>query len=279
MNNIEKKFPYLPIGTVARAFGVSENNIRRMEAAGLVHPVREPSGYRYYSVSNLSEIATVLTLKSFGFVYDDIRHNQLQPGDRNYFLNILIERRNHIDSLIQKLSRTTRGTFRFQWEILEYPMTCCFVQTFSFMPTLKTLSEVSRSLLYESIRRGLPVDYTRPILIDSEFRDYHEFDYRTEQKYTLCMPLREITEGEDIRVFPGKRAISLGFSNLAIDIEAIFYLLEETLKTHGLRQCDTLRATMDIGGLTGTDDPVQDTVLHFLVPVCEKEPDAEPPVS
>ncbi len=271
MNISNNDYPYLSIGTVARAFGVSENNIRRMEAAGLVHPARVESGYRLYSISNLSEIATVLTLKSFGFVYDDIRHHQSQPEDRNYLLEILMERQKHLEHLIRKLSRTNKDTFRFQWELSEYPATCCFVQSCTFVPTLSSVSEISRQLFYESIRRGLPIDYTRAILFNSDCRDYHEFNYRIKQPYEICVPLREFTEGDDIQVLPGAKAISLGWTNTDISMQSIFRLLEETMQAHRLTQSDTLRAALDISSYTGVDDPIQGSILHFVIPVTEKE--------
>ena len=70
------------IGTVSKSFGVSDNTIRRMEAAGLLIPaVIKESGYRYYDYDNISRIKTILMLRSFGLVYDDMREYFKNPGD------------------------------------------------------------------------------------------------------------------------------------------------------------------------------------------------------
>ena len=68
MKYLEKKNGLLPIGIVAKSYGISENCIRRMEAADLLKPayISRESGYRYYDSANVSRIGTILTLRSFG---------------------------------------------------------------------------------------------------------------------------------------------------------------------------------------------------------------------
>ena len=45
------------IGSIAQSFGISDNTIRRMEAAGLLKPALiKESGYRYYDTANISRI-------------------------------------------------------------------------------------------------------------------------------------------------------------------------------------------------------------------------------
>ena len=72
----------LTIGVVAKSFGVNENTIRRMEAAGLLSPALiKDSGYRYYSHDNISRIKLILTLRSLGLIYDDMREFINDPSD------------------------------------------------------------------------------------------------------------------------------------------------------------------------------------------------------
>ena len=86
MKYLEKKHGLLPIGIVAKSYGISDNCIRRMEAAGLLQPayISRESGYRYYDPANVSRIGTILTLRSFGFVNEEIKEHINNIIESNY---------------------------------------------------------------------------------------------------------------------------------------------------------------------------------------------------
>ena len=94
MNGTEKKHNLLPIGTVAKSYGISDNCIRRMEAAGLLKPayISPESGYRYYDAANVSRIGSILTLRSFGFVNEDIKAHLNSSGDYSVLYDKLLKR-------------------------------------------------------------------------------------------------------------------------------------------------------------------------------------------
>ena len=264
----------LTIGTVARSFGVSENNLRRMEAAGLIRPacINEKSGYRYYDVENLSQISTILTLKQFGFVYDEIREHLSSGGDYTPLLEILLEQRKHLEILIKKISRRIPVSPRqfYQCEVAEYQEACCFTRTFSMVPSLSLIAQYSRELFFEAVQSGLPVDYTRTILLISDCLDYHSFQSDRRQDITFCVPLREKRNGPGLSVIPATNLVSFAWDSPGILYTDIAEILEETMRRHSLRQSDTLRVAYDSGGAprghAGTG-----TIMHILIPVEEAE--------
>ena len=94
MDKYTPKTELIPIGNIAKSFGISDNTIRRMEAAGLLTPAEiKESGYRYYDADNIFRIKTILTLRNFGLVYDDMREFFNSSGDFTLVYDIFELRR------------------------------------------------------------------------------------------------------------------------------------------------------------------------------------------
>ena len=107
MKYLEKKNGLLPIGIVAKSYGISENCIRRMEAADLLKPayISRDSGYRYYDSANVSRIGTILTLRSFGFVNEDIKEYFESSGNYSVLYGKLLKKQQTLNRLIDKMRR------------------------------------------------------------------------------------------------------------------------------------------------------------------------------
>ncbi len=258
----------LPIGVVAQSFGVSENNLRRMEAAGLLVPayVSKKSGYRYYDTENVSRIATILSLKSFGFVYDDMREHFQHPGDYTELYDKLVEKRKAITLQINKMRRFIKNSNIYQCETVHYAEMYCLTKKVRMVPRIKNFSELVREFIYEAIKEKYPVNYTRAILIITECADYNEFDRNAEQELTFCIPLRCKAEGDDIRYIPGYEAVALTWSPPMGTYGSFVSIIDNVFNLNGLKQSDTIRAAYDIGGHMGKDIGINDTIMHILVP-------------
>ncbi len=269
MKDIDNKSGLLPIGVVAKSYGVSENRIRRMEAAGLLKPVyvSEESGYRYYDSANISQIATILSLKSFGFVNEDIKEHFSHPGDYSELYRKLQDMQNVINDLVERMGRRIKNTNIYHCEIIEYEESYCLTKKVHVAFSLSAFSEIIRGMLYEAVLMQLPIDYTRAFLIKSDYMDYRKFKKEDEQDYTFCLPLRKKTEGHDIELIPKGKVVSFVWSFPGVDYKDIIPVIDKLLKSKGLTQIDTLRATYDIGGHTGPGVPTEDTIMHIFVPI------------
>ena len=269
MNNSEKKQNLLPIGTVAKSYGVSDNCIRRMEAAGLLEPafISQESGYRYYDSANVSRIGTILTLRSFGFVNEDIKAHFDSSGDYSVLYNKLLKRQQALNQLIDRMGRFQRNNGIFRYEVLEYGSSYCYTRTIRFTPTVSTLSDVTRKLLYDAIRSGLPVNYARAILIKSDCMDFREFRGDIAQNFTLCLPLREPAKGQGIELIPPEKVVSVAWSYPGMAFHEVFSFIDEVFKANDLTQTNTLRASYDIGGYRSGESSSEDMVMHIFVPI------------
>ena len=269
MYNSEKKQTLLPIGTVAKSYGISDNCIRRMEAAGLLKPayVSPESGYRYYDPANVSRIGTILSLRSFGFVNEDIRAHLNSSGDYTVLYNKLLEKHNALNRLVDRMSHLLKNNGGYCCEIKEYGPSYCYTKKARFTPTLATLSDLTRGILYEAIKSGLPVNYTRAILINTDCMNYKEFRRDLAQDFTICLPLREPVKGPEITLIPSLQVVSVTWSYPGPDFRDIITHIDEVFKAKGLTQSDTLRASYDIGGHMGNESSLEDTIMHILVPI------------
>lgn len=268
MNN-ERTPDLLPIGIVAKSYGVSENCIRRMESAGLLEPayISEKSGYRYYDSANISRIGTVLSLRSFGFVNKDIKEHFTHAGDYSALYHGLIEKQRALNYLVEKMSRKLKNFHMYQCEVIEYEETYCCIKKEHIRPSLEAISEISRRMLYETVRSDLPVDYSRAILIKTDCMDYKKFRREQEQDLTFCLPLRKKAEGPYIDRIPAGKVVSFAWSFSDLDYPDIIPLIDELMNSKDLAQVDTLRAAYDIGGYTGDEITAEDTVMHILIPI------------
>ncbi|MBQ3404355.1 MAG: MerR family transcriptional regulator [Oscillospiraceae bacterium] len=259
----------LSIGVIAKSFGVSENNIRRMEAAGLLEPVyvSEKSGYRYYNGENISRIAAVLALKSFGFVYEDIREHLKHPGDFAQLYGKLLEKQNAINLLVEKVGRLMKNADEPKFDIQEYPETCCLIKKVRAVPKLGEISNQLNRFLFEAIKEKNPIDYTMPVLIVTDCMDYRNYSWRDEQELTFGIPLREKKDDENVLLIPSSKVASFKLSYPFSSAAYMLTAFDELLRIHNVRQSGAMRATFDLGPLQNRYIKEKDVVMHVLVPV------------
>ncbi len=264
-----KKQTLLPIGTVAKGYGVSDNCIRRMESAGLLSPayISPDSGYRYYDSSNISRIGTILDLRSFGFVNEDIMAHFNHSTDYSVLYKKLLYRQAELNRLVDRMSRLVKDEKICHCEITEYEASYYYIKKSRFAPTLGSLSELTDCIKYEAIKSGLPFNYNRSILINTDCLNYKKFKVEHEQVFTICLPLREPAEGPDIIYIPTVKAVSMAWALPGLDYFDIIHIIDNLFKTKDLTQAGTLRASYDLGGHMGDESTLEETIMHILVPI------------
>jgi MerR family copper efflux transcriptional regulator len=68
------------IGVVSKLFGVAASKVRFLEAQGLLHPGRTPSGYRHYNETAIERLSFILQAQSFGFTVEELRRFFAEGG-------------------------------------------------------------------------------------------------------------------------------------------------------------------------------------------------------
>jgi len=70
----------MQIGVVTKLFGVTASKVRFLEAQGLLHPGRTPSGYRHYNETAIERLSFILQAQSFGFTIEELRRFFAEGG-------------------------------------------------------------------------------------------------------------------------------------------------------------------------------------------------------
>lgn len=72
----------ISIGTLSKAFGLSDEALRFYEKKGLLHPVRENgNGYRVFELADIQRISNIQRLKSQGFTLEEIQRVYSTGGE------------------------------------------------------------------------------------------------------------------------------------------------------------------------------------------------------
>lgn len=259
----------LSIGAVARSFGVSENCIRRMEAAGLIRPayVASESGYRYYSGSDIAQIGAVLTLRSFGFTSEDIGLFVKNPDDLAVLYRKLEDIRQTVTNLMLQLDRRLKDDAPYRCDVFSFSEVFCYTREVSMVPHLAAFSDIASEMLLEVITNKLPIDYTRPPMIETTSTDFRSFDPAADQKFLFHIPLRETVQGRKITFVPQTRAVDVKWSYRGTDYFGIVPVIQRYFDLFSLRQAGTLRATFDMGNHSSRNAGISNTVMHILIPI------------
>ena len=259
----------LSIGDIALSLGVCENCIRRMEAAGLVRPayVARESGYRYYSGSEIAQIGSVLTLKSFGFTNKDIGLFVENPDDLAVLYHKLENIQQTVTSLLQQMDRRLKNDAPYKCEVFSFCAFFCYTREVSMVPRLAALSEIAEAVLFETITNKLPIDYTRPLLIETDSGDFRTFDPAAKMKLLFHVPLREAAQGTNISLIPQTAAVDVKWSYPGTGYSAIVPVIEQYFDLFDLHQKGTLRATFDMGNHAVRNAGISNTVMHILIPI------------
>ena len=92
------------IGQLAKLLNVSESKLRFLEQQGVISPLRENSGYRYYSEDSKNRLEVILKAQQMGFSLKQIRSVQRQnnssdqhPVDCQLLLPMLQQKLAEID--------------------------------------------------------------------------------------------------------------------------------------------------------------------------------------
>ncbi len=264
----------LSIGIIAKSLGISESTIRRMEAAGLLTPAAkaESSNYRYYDSGNVSRIIEILMLKSFGVQYADMREHFDHPGDYTLLYHSLLEKQQALNQQIDKLRLRLRADENNLITFIEYHDAYCYTYRVEVVPDLPVFAAIAQQMQLEAIRRKLPINYSLPIMIITECRDYRTFDEDQKQPLTFCMPLRKESDHKDIQLISGRKALSVHLSPPMNNFPELIQRINGLFHSRGLRQKGVMTVTYDVGSYMGQNIPIHSTVLHALIPY-----EAEPP--
>ena len=96
----------MQIGVVTKLFGVTASKVRFLEAQGLLHPGRTPTGYRHYNKTAIERLSFILKAQSFGFRIKELRRLFAEGGENGFNSEFVIERMtNKLEELGRDIAR------------------------------------------------------------------------------------------------------------------------------------------------------------------------------
>lgn len=100
------------IGQLAKLLNVSESKLRFLEQQGVISPLRQNSGYRYYSEDSKNRLEVILKAQQMGFSLKQIRAVQRQndssgqhPLDCQLLLPMLQQKLTELDQQLLELQQ------------------------------------------------------------------------------------------------------------------------------------------------------------------------------
>lgn len=271
MNKYKSKTDLISIGNIAKSFGISDNAIRRMEAAGLLTPALiKDSGYRYYDSDNIFRIKTILTLRAFGLVYDDMREFFDNSGDFTLVYDKLFEKKLAIDNLLSQARLHIKPENPDEIFIIPHKEIPFFAAYYE-LPALNRV-DIIYDIISETIHKATagkyPIDYSRPLTIESECDDFSVFDPSAPLKARVLVPLRTMVDAPETYLMPPRKVLALAYYN-GLSFNDIYVRLKEYMEEHGLRQCSNLAGTFEFGKHVSGDDEHDGFLFHVMIPVEE----------
>ena len=262
----------LSIGAVAKSFGVNPNTIRRIEAAGLLKPayIASPSGYRYYDSNNVLLLAEILSLREYEFIYDDLKEYFKTPGDYSFLYNRLLEKRQYIDMMINKLNRRLGPQDFHECKLIQYAEATCRCRKVNMLPNISDVFDIAKEFLFDTIREGAQIDFTRSYMILSNCMDFRTIRYDVPQDLTFCIPvLDEVSDERDYLRIPESNALCCTWTNTIDEAwwRKITEVIAQEFQEKNFRQSDTCRIAFASSGYTGDDNQEIKRVIHFMVPI------------
>ena len=258
----------MPIGLVARSFGVNESTIRRMESAGLLTPAytAEKSKYRYYDSDNIARISTILTLRYFGFTNKDILDYFSNHRNNAEIYHKLVQKENALALLADKMKHRAKTSDCSEFEVQEYMEAYCLTKQVHTIPKMAELSELCKQFIFEAIKNEYPIDYTRAILIMTDCTDYRDYQRDREQDLVIYIPLKRNIEKENVLYLPSGKVLSIVWSHPMLDFKTFIPLMDNLFSIYKARQNGPLCAIYDFGTYMCNDIDPGDAVMNILVP-------------
>ena len=93
---------YFKIGEISKLYNIGVDSLRYYETIGIIHPERTESGYRLYSIKDISKLNIIRDLLELGFNMESIK-KYLNEQDVASSLEILKDEKQIIENKIKRL--------------------------------------------------------------------------------------------------------------------------------------------------------------------------------
>ena len=262
----ESEVELISIGDVAKSMGVSRMCIIRMEKDGLLTPAwKSPeSGYRYYSPQNVVRIISVLNLQRQGFTHDEIRMYFNNPEGRILLYDKLLQKQKEINAMVAQMRRTIEGKDRLSAVIDSFTETRCYVKSRKSIVAGGVGRRLIKDTIAEAVKLHIPLSHEKHIWVKLGVNGLDE-----EVVFSAYVPVGGDVEGENIRIRPAFKGLSVKWFGGTEGIAEAFLILENTMKNRNLTPAGSPWVLCLGVDMFNDEVNTDNIVLNIVVPVAE----------
>lgn len=198
----------LIISRFAALTGLSPKTLRYYDEIDLIRPehINEPTGYRYYSVSQIHLAVQVRRLRQLGLPVEEIRQMIDRP---DHAKEVLLRHEQRLRTEIESRQQSLTHLHRFlQEDSMDYrieqlpALQTLTIRTYLQPPHYEVIPEALQELMHYKKSRGYMSDAP-------SFFVHHNDDHGEGSLLEVCLPVAGHVESEgriEVRIFEGGRA-------------------------------------------------------------------------
>lgn len=266
---------------LAHACSVSRATILRLEADGLLSPVKREgtAEYRYYDCSSVMHVLQILSLQKMGFTRKEIHDYFKVPGDFNSCLAVLQRRQQQLNQMVERMQLRVDLSNHMKIERLRLPEAVCYAKSVSMdhidYPIEQSWSDYHRinnttqMAFKEAIDYGLSIDCSNDFftLVDAPELLQAQQPSRPFRCQT-CIPLAAAVDDPHVTIVPACDAISITWYHGQPEPRHEAYLaLGKAIRDQQLIPDGPLRVIGIIHQYMGTDISVERNVIRIAQPI------------
>ena len=212
----------------------------------------------------------ILSLRSLGLVYEDMRDYFKNPDDFTIVQDKLLEKKLALDTLLNHTSHFMKPETPGEILIMHHNPICFYKKAYrtSGPLNISVMEEFSADILTEAIKAKYPIDHLRPITIFTEYNDYRDFNPYLPLDLMFCVPLRETLDTPDTYTIPSRTILTFAWSE-SVDFETALENLDKYMADNHLEQNDVLSATFEIGRHLDSNIKDNSFLFHIMIPCRE----------
>ncbi len=251
------------IGEVTKIMGVTRKTLLVYENAGLLVPARkdEESGFRYYSVDNMTHIRSIRALQALGLTLKEVAEYYEDAENIDARLQRLIDLRSELDKTIRMLRVRAAKQGDLTVHKTTLPRQVCFVRR-SQCKDVAEATAFLRSTYVAAVNTGK--------ILSAERMFSMRMSQSTDKLDIMCcIPMESSYDGPERMEFAEEQALCIYYRGPYEGIGTAHLALLEYAKKYHIEITGPFRSTY-LEGPPNRGDNREDYITLVTVPVSER---------
>ena len=257
---------------VAKCTGLSRSTLLRLEQLGILTPsqIKADSGYRYYDVTDVTQVMQIKLLLEMGLQYSDICEYYASGGNSVDVAQRLRQRLDILKRGVEEMELRTKGEPDMKAELIRLPQYVCYTKT-SVGKSAADKYQAMYNTYHEVIEKGYRPLATEPIFGIAESEDYLAgVNKGAEHKIVCCIPLEPDSAPEEAVVIPACQALSVLYYGDYEHLPDAYLFLAQKMRELDLKPAGYIRTLGIVAPATGNAIAPSRYISRLALPVEER---------